>query len=392
MKKYALLIGNGQFSEDSGLAPLKYTKNDVFRLESLLRPTYDSVVPLVNEKRLKILSEIEDVIERLKPKDLLLIYYSGHGETFADSKLYLAASNTKKKNLTSTGIDYDDILLNLKNHYCENVLIILDCCYSGMADVISRGEEEAPPLGDVVSLSSGVCLMTASSAHEVAKERADYQGGTFTHYLIQGLQQGIGIHHSDGIIRPQDLYEYAFRAIKRKGYEQTPHIKSSMMGVLPFFIQDQTKFDVLGDIQERLLFASNQSMLQGIIEELNGYLAQNPGSEKAQQLHANAQLMTKALQKTPKPQQPVSKPTQKNESLPQTEEKSSPKKIPDPKYTDRKEVQRQDSALKNSLLVTLIIAVLGLAIYYISNEDPKRVDEIEKTETEPSSSFFPNMK
>ena len=369
MKKYALLIGNSQFAEDSGLSPLKYTKHDVYRLESVLLPTYDCVIPVVNENRWQILAEIQGVVDRLKPNDLLLIYYSGHGETFADSKLFLAASNTKKKQLTATGVDYDDILLILKNHYCENVLIILDCCYSGMADVISRGEEEAPPLGDVVSLSSGVCLMTASSAHEVAKERADYQGGTFTHYLIQGLQQGIGIHHPDGIIRPQDLYEYAFKSIKNKGYEQTPHIKSSMTGVLPFFTQDLPKTDRLGDIKDRLLFAQDQTRLKEIIEDLESYLQQNPGSEKAQQLKYKAQQMWLERQPKPepKPQKPESEPKPQTESIPKPEKKSPPKETTHRQNTENKKGTRPDLKFKKPLLITVPF-VLGFMLYFGSRD------------------------
>ena len=358
MKKYALLIGNGQFAEDSGLAPLRYTNNDVFRLESVLRPTYDRVIPVVDKNRWKILDELQSTVDRLKPNDLLLIYYSGHGETYADSKLFLAASNTKKKQLASTGVDYDDILLILKNHYCENALIILDCCYSGMADVMSRGQEKAPPLGDVVNLSSGVCLMTASSAHEVAKERGDYQGGTFTHYLIQGLQQGIGINHPDGIIRPQDLYEYAFKAIKHKGYEQTPHIKSSMTGILPFFTQKPVTVDVLAELKDRLLFAKDQTTLKLIIEELDSYLQNHPNSDKAKQLITRAQQLWIALQPKPEPSEPSPRPVKKKASpRPETNIKVKPK--------DQIHRAREQGHTKSFVkpLILVLPVVLGMMIY-----------------------------
>ena len=287
MKKYAILIGNGHFASNSGLRPLEYTQHDVFRLEAVLKPSYDDVIPVINQKRLNILSKIEDVVAKLQPGDLLLIYYSGHGETLADEKLYLAASNTLKSRLAATALRYDDILTVLEHFYLGTTMIILDCCYSGMAGVNAKGETEAPALGYGVELASGMCLITASSAHQVAKEQERYHGGTFTHYLLEGLKSGVSSHYQDGIIRPHELYEYVFEKVKAEGHEQTPLIKSNIQGVLPFFTRDLIKPDPLDALKNRLLYAHETKELKQILNELTNYLKQNSTSVEGVKLKKN---------------------------------------------------------------------------------------------------------
>ena len=233
---------------------------------------------MINEKRLNILSKIEEVVAKLHHGDLLLIYYSGHGETLADKKLYLAASNTIKSLLASTALSYDDILTVLEHFYQGTTMIILDCCHSGMAGVNARGETKAPALGYGVELASGMCLITASSAHEVAKEQECYHGGIFTHYLVEGLKSGANSLDQDGIIRPHELYEYVFEKVKAAGHEQTPLIKSNIQGVLPFFTRKIISSDPLDEIKNRLVYAHETEELRHILNELIAFLKQNPTS------------------------------------------------------------------------------------------------------------------
>jgi hypothetical protein len=62
------------------------------------------------------------------------------------------------------------------------VIIILDCCFSGAAGVV-------PQLGSAASLiRSGVSILAASRGDQTAAETID--GGAFTTYLVAGLEGG----------------------------------------------------------------------------------------------------------------------------------------------------------------------------------------------------------
>ena len=236
MKKYALLIGNRYFRSDSGFKPLQYTHNDVYKLQWVLENHGYHTLPVLEKEHLEILGELQTLVKQLKPKDLLLVYYSGHGETYeiSDGKhLYLAASNSMRTRLHGTAVNFHSIVEILENKLHEKAIIILDCCHSGAAALRARGEalnEPSPELMD--EISTGVCLMTASSAEQVAKESDQYRHGIFTHYLIQGLTSGQADLDKDGKISPDDAYKYILNNLRAQGYDQTPSFKSDMAGLL----------------------------------------------------------------------------------------------------------------------------------------------------------------
>ena len=245
MKKYALLIGNRYFRADSGFKPLQFTHNDVYKLQWILENNGYHTIPVLEQKNHQILAELQNLVDQLQPDDLLLIYYSGHGETFETydgAHLYLAANNSLRTKLPGTAVNFHSMVDILENKFHENAIIILDCCHSGAAALRARGEglnEPAPTLED--EIGKGLCLMTASSAEQQAKESDQYRHGIFTHYLIQGLTSGQADLDNDGIISPDDAYKYIHRQLKQRGYDQTPLFKSEMEGVLSLIPASESK-------------------------------------------------------------------------------------------------------------------------------------------------------
>jgi len=149
-RKRALLVGISDYlaiREGSGWAALPGAVNDVEMQRELLvhrfgfKPDDVRLITNENAKRENILHEFEDLIQRAKPGDVIVIHYSGHGSTVDDP------DRTFKDNLNGTLVPWDSdlppsggevnditsgtLFLLIRALKTENVTVVLDSCYAG---------------------------------------------------------------------------------------------------------------------------------------------------------------------------------------------------------------------------------------------------------------------
>lgn len=86
---------------------------------------------MLEATRENILNGLNEMREKLKPGDSLLVYYAGHGEykKEADKAYWLPVDAHQDK--TTNWIIADDITSNLKYMNSKHILIVSDSCYSG---------------------------------------------------------------------------------------------------------------------------------------------------------------------------------------------------------------------------------------------------------------------
>jgi len=198
-RKVAILVANDEF-EKSSLPPLSFTKNDLDALKEALED--DScgfeVHPYYNANSLKIKTDLNKFCSTLTENDTMLFYYSGHGVSDGDN-LYLVTQDTNFDVLEETSINTKDILeryLKKRAVFLKRKILILDCCYSGMALLPSGtrgGIADRKIDNKIASLekSYGTYILTASSATEKAAEREKDGHGIFTKALLDGLDQRV---------------------------------------------------------------------------------------------------------------------------------------------------------------------------------------------------------
>lgn len=97
------------------------------------------------------------------------------------------------------GVSVNDILIYANNSKIRDIVIILDCCYSGQIGSIAVLDS-----GTAI-LRKGITILTSSGAHQVSLER-ERQGGIFTTILANALRGGA----SDilGNVKTTHLYEH----------------------------------------------------------------------------------------------------------------------------------------------------------------------------------------
>lgn len=215
--KRALLIGIDQydrFNELSGCA------NDVRALAPLLArhefqlPNFDCHAYTSDDRRLDRGFLLETVETLLSPgADVGLLYFAGHGSQVKNDVLLVTQDGTS----VEPGIAVSTILGKAQTSSLREIIIILDCCFSG-------GAGGVPQLGaDVALMRNGLALLTASRADQTAAE-APAGRGLFSFYLCGALEGGAA--DVLGKVTVAGLYAYLSESFGP--WDQRPTFKSNL--------------------------------------------------------------------------------------------------------------------------------------------------------------------
>jgi HEAT repeat protein len=211
--RIAFLIGNQVFRPDSGSLPLEGPANDIAALADLLgnpqRGNFE-VHEFLDKTHNEILPDLEQALGGATLGDLFLIYYSGHGKLARNGHLCLVTADTREDALRSTSIPTRHLRDLVEESHCDQVVLILDCCYSGAVDDGLRGDVGSEL--HVVDDAHGFYIMTASTAIQAARETAPLRSGAvmgrFTAALVEGIESGAADQGRKGKIFLSDLRHY----------------------------------------------------------------------------------------------------------------------------------------------------------------------------------------
>ena len=235
--RHAVLIGNNQFPDEPRLSALRCPENDVAgiqeRLTSSRNGLFDplNIAAIINAPNHEVLQSVERTIRKATRNDLLLIYYSGHGQCDEAGRLHLAALNTRLDTLGSTAVPIDSIKNYIDLAKTNRIILILDCCYSGAAGgAFMKGgvDEELQQ----VSRGQGIYIVTASSAIQVAQEKEGDRYSLLTKHLLDGLSEKEADVDGDGFISMDELYSYVDKNVRLEGAQQPVKFAVKVQGDL----------------------------------------------------------------------------------------------------------------------------------------------------------------
>lgn len=191
-----LIIGISELKESTTLENLLTVKNSVEKISDILtdKMTTDflpqNVHCIKRGNNTDILIKLKEICD--KSTDTLLVYYCGHGLPGETADLILTADNTRVSNKEISGILWNDFKELIEQSRAKNKIIILDCCYSGLA-TSSLGLNETG--ADHLQIS-GSYLITAvkginKASADLEKEYTRFSG-IFIRILLNGIR-GKGI-------------------------------------------------------------------------------------------------------------------------------------------------------------------------------------------------------
>lgn len=213
-----LLIGTSEYPSDNRFNSVKPIENnistlaEIFKNPNIFNKIPDgNILPLLNKTSHEILEQLEEFGQ--KATDTFIVYYAGHGEREEGKTLYLTATNTKKDRLISTGIDFNRFNKAIQFSKAIKKIIILDCCYSGLA---TQSSDHSPLTEEELQDIHGTYIITSSPSNSVSYFLDNGKYTFFTAELVNILQEGI--NNQNPYIEIGDIYNEIKDKLDSKGY------------------------------------------------------------------------------------------------------------------------------------------------------------------------------
>jgi len=229
-KKVALLIGVSQY--EAGLPPLLAAPNDVEAMRRVLQDLkiggFDEVEILIDPDPNAMRLAINRLFASCQKEDLAVLFFSGHGITDDEGRLYLTTRLTDEQYYKATSVPASFVHDVMNDSRCKRQVVILDCCYSGAFAAgwlpKSRGAVDIKrELG-----GEGRAILTSSTALQKSFEHEG--SGIYTRFLVEGLETGAADRDGTGTISILELHDYAKEKVQAAKPVMKPEIYSHKEG------------------------------------------------------------------------------------------------------------------------------------------------------------------
>ncbi|MEU0899126.1 caspase family protein [Streptomyces massasporeus] len=221
VRSRAVLIGVSDYRERE-LSDLPHVKRNLADLKHLLTSARSWSLPDEHCRTLPNPTSREQVMAAVEQAaaeatDTLLIYYAGHGQIDRQEKLFLTLPHSRAHKAWS-GILYEDLRHAVEGTRADRRIVILDCCYAGLATV----------MGDDVDLAerakvAGTCVLAASPPTKKAMFDPAERNTAFTGALLQILDRGVP--GEPQLLDVRTAFTHASRNLLQRGRPR-PHLNA----------------------------------------------------------------------------------------------------------------------------------------------------------------------
>ncbi len=252
-RKYALVVGVQKY-EGTGLENLQFTENDANGLAQVLRGegyAYNRVVLLTHSEARKldrpdleptaqnIRDQLVTILKERRPKDTVLIAFSGHGFTTRKRRdlkseifdeFMCFCPQLCKLNQLDTLITIDEIYKEMGECKANTKVLLVDACREG-----AKGSVTCPVIPDP---PGGMVAMFSCAKGQVARERDGY--GYMFKYVIEGLKGNTQVRSArTGEIKWLKLVGYVADEVKDHVHDdygaealQTPDVRGDSIDLV----------------------------------------------------------------------------------------------------------------------------------------------------------------
>jgi hypothetical protein len=219
----ALCVGIDEY----GFGPLNGCVNDAQRMTAVLEKQHDGspnfecktlIAPQGTGSGVVTRSVLREHLQRLfkDPADVALFHFSGHG-TINNLDGYLVTQDAKKYD---EGLAMSEVLELANDSRSREVVILLDCCFSGQLGNLPAVDNTK------ALLREGISILTAGRGDQVSVEAGG--GGVFTSLVVDALEGGAA--NILGAVSAPAIYAYVEAALG--AWDQRPLFKAHVSSVL----------------------------------------------------------------------------------------------------------------------------------------------------------------
>lgn len=151
------------------------------------------------------------------PADQAVFYFAGHGAESNQDVTLMTSDATEH----TPGLGFAEIMSRIEQSPVQQIVVILDCCFSG-------GAGRVPLVGGGATIRPGLSVLTSSRVTETSAETEDGRG-QFSTYLEGALEGGAA--EITGEVTVAGAYAYLSEAFG--AWEQRPTFKANLDSLKP---------------------------------------------------------------------------------------------------------------------------------------------------------------
>jgi hypothetical protein len=187
-----VLIGTWDYEHEDQLPPLPAVRNNLHDLSRAFTDSNFGITTWENCVTVDTPDSPASFMGRLRKaadqaSDVLLVYYAGHGIRHETrNELYLTVRQSDPDGPDGTAVPFTWVRDAIERSAARVKLLILDCCYSGMAlGIMSPGGVDARDVE-----VTGTSVITSTSKNKVSHSPPGERNTAFTGGLVDLLTQG----------------------------------------------------------------------------------------------------------------------------------------------------------------------------------------------------------
>lgn len=168
--------------------------------------------------RVEIYEALELTAAAAQPDDLVLFYFSGHGDV-DDSVSYLIAGDSRSSSLKHTAVSLVDVTEILRTSKARAKVIVLDACHSG-ANFDGKGPKPMPQgfIRRVFEQAKGEVILASCQRGQLSYVWQEKGLSVFTYYMVAGLT-GDADRDSKGFVTVQDINRFVADGVTKWAFD-----------------------------------------------------------------------------------------------------------------------------------------------------------------------------
>ncbi|MCP1386256.1 SUMF1/EgtB/PvdO family nonheme iron enzyme [Runella salmonicolor] len=189
-RRLALVIGMKDYQF---VKPLKNTLNDANDMEVSLGLLGFKVTKIIEKDRGQTQAEINKFIANLRPTDVVIVYFSGHGIGYLGNNYLLPIDARVEclEQIDAYGISLNKLIADLSTKKVRNSFLILDACRS-LGNLYTCRDDQRDPFNQSgltypTNNPTGNVIVYATQAGRTADDNQTGRNGLFTQELLKHL-------------------------------------------------------------------------------------------------------------------------------------------------------------------------------------------------------------
>lgn len=248
--RWAICIGINDY-EDRTIIDLEKAQNDAKQLGKILKQygQFDHVYVFTDDNKpgadyypneRKIKQKLEFLKEIIKPEDMILFSFSGHGLTNSYGKGFLLTADSYTDNNFANCLKVNDVVNWIRMTNVKKAILLLDACRKNFQKGIRFNQNGLK--AERFKQAEMVAIFYATKRDWFSYEEEEGNFGVFTKYIIKGLKGEADTSiagNGDGIVAFLELVAYVEEEVigwaLRNNYRQKPftyHICKEKFGDL----------------------------------------------------------------------------------------------------------------------------------------------------------------